>query len=51
VVQVKLDGQRALATVGLDALRLTVRGDRISEIDVIADPPRLHQLDVAVLVN
>jgi hypothetical protein len=31
------------------ALSLTIRGEKISEIDVIADPARLHQLDLAVL--
>jgi RNA polymerase sigma factor (sigma-70 family) len=30
-------------------LRLTVAGDRITEIDVVADPPRLRGLDLAVL--
>ncbi len=35
----------------LFALTLTIEGERISEIDVIADSPRLHQLDLAVLVN
>jgi RNA polymerase sigma factor (sigma-70 family) len=33
------------------ALSLTIKDDKITEIDVIADPPRLHQLDLAVLVN
>jgi len=30
-------------------LALTITGDRIVEIDVIADPDRLGQLDLAVL--
>jgi len=33
------------------ALRLTIKDDKIAEIDVIADPARLHQLDLAVLVD
>jgi RNA polymerase sigma factor (sigma-70 family) len=33
------------------ALSLTIKDDKITEIDVIADPPRLHQLDLAVLIN
>jgi RNA polymerase sigma factor (sigma-70 family) len=33
------------------ALSLTIKGAKIAEIDVIADPPRLHHLDLAVLVN
>jgi RNA polymerase sigma factor (sigma-70 family) len=32
-------------------LSLTIKDDKIAEIDVIADPPRLHQVDLAVLVN
>jgi RNA polymerase sigma factor (sigma-70 family) len=35
----------------LVALGLTIKDDKIAEIDVIADPERLHQLDLAVLVN
>jgi ketosteroid isomerase-like protein len=31
------------------ALTLTIRDEKITEIDVIADPVRLHQLDLAVL--
>jgi RNA polymerase sigma-70 factor, ECF subfamily len=31
------------------AIGLTIKDDKIAEIDVIADPPRLHQLDLAVL--
>jgi RNA polymerase sigma factor (sigma-70 family) len=31
------------------ALILTIRDEKITEIDVIADPARLHQLDLAVL--
>jgi RNA polymerase sigma factor (sigma-70 family) len=31
------------------AIGLTITGDKIAEIDVIADPPRLHQLDLAVV--
>ncbi len=31
------------------AVGLTIKDDKIAEIDVIADPPRLHQLDLAVL--
>lgn len=31
------------------ALRLTIRNERIAEIDVIADPVRLRRLDLAVL--
>jgi RNA polymerase sigma-70 factor (ECF subfamily) len=31
------------------AIDLTITGDKIAEIDVIADPPRLHQLDLAVV--
>jgi RNA polymerase sigma factor (sigma-70 family) len=30
-------------------LRLTIAGDRITEIDVVADPARLRRLDLAVL--
>jgi RNA polymerase sigma factor (sigma-70 family) len=33
------------------ALGLTIKDDKIAEIDVIADPSRLQQLDLAVLVN
>jgi len=33
------------------ALGLTIKDDEIAEIDVIADPWRLQQLDLAVLVN
>jgi RNA polymerase sigma factor (sigma-70 family) len=33
------------------ALSLTIKDEKIAEIDVIADPPRLHRLDLAVLVN
>jgi RNA polymerase sigma-70 factor (ECF subfamily) len=33
------------------ALSLTIKDDKITEIDVIADPSRLHQLDLAVLIN
>jgi RNA polymerase sigma factor (sigma-70 family) len=33
------------------ALGLTIKDDRIAEIDVIADPSRLQQLDLAVLVT
>jgi len=33
------------------ALSLTIKDDKITEIDVIADPSRLHQLDLAVLSN
>jgi RNA polymerase sigma factor (sigma-70 family) len=32
-------------------LSLTIKDDKIAEIDVIADPWRLHQVDLAVLVN
>jgi hypothetical protein len=31
------------------ALTLTIKDEKITEIDVIADPARLHQLDLAVL--
>jgi RNA polymerase sigma-70 factor (ECF subfamily) len=31
------------------AIGLTIKDDKIAEIDVIADPPRLRQLDLAVL--
>ena len=31
------------------ALALTIKGEKIAEIDVIADPARLQQLDLAVL--
>jgi RNA polymerase sigma factor (sigma-70 family) len=31
------------------AIGLTIKDDTIADIDVIADPPRLHQLDLAVL--
>src|SRR6266487_1207656 len=31
------------------ALSLTIKDDKVAEIDVIADPARLHQLDLAVL--
>jgi RNA polymerase sigma factor (sigma-70 family) len=31
------------------AIGLTIKGDKVAEIDVIADPPRLRQLDLAVL--
>jgi hypothetical protein len=31
------------------AIGLTIKDDKVTEIDVIADPPRLHQLDLAVL--
>jgi hypothetical protein len=31
------------------ALNLAIRDDRITEIDVIADPARVHRLDVAAL--
>jgi RNA polymerase sigma factor (sigma-70 family) len=33
------------------ALSLTIKDDKITEIDVIAAPSRLHQLDLAVLIN
>jgi RNA polymerase sigma factor (sigma-70 family) len=33
----------------LVALRFTIVGGKITEIDVVADPSRLHQLDLAVL--
>jgi RNA polymerase sigma factor (sigma-70 family) len=33
------------------ALRLTIRDERIAEIDVVADPRRLQRLDLAVLAN
>jgi RNA polymerase sigma factor (sigma-70 family) len=33
------------------AIGLTVKDEKITEIDVIADPPRLGQLDLAVLAN
>ena len=33
------------------AIGLTIKDDKITEIDVIADPPRLHQLDLAVLAD
>ena len=33
------------------AIGLTIKDDKVTEIDVIADPPRLHQLDLAVLNN
>src|SRR6266511_2857131 len=39
---------RVLARLRL-AVGLTIKDDKIAEIDVIADPPRLHQLDLAVL--
>jgi RNA polymerase sigma-70 factor (ECF subfamily) len=35
----------------LVVLRLTIKEDKIAEIDVIADPARLDQLDLAVLAN
>lgn len=35
----------------LALLSFTVRDDRISEIDILADPDRLHSLDVARFVN
>jgi len=35
----------------LAGLRLTVARDKIVEIDVISDPPRLQQLDLALLNN
>src|SRR6266536_2106791 len=31
------------------AIGLTIKDDKVAEIDVIADPQRLHQLDLAVL--
>jgi RNA polymerase sigma factor (sigma-70 family) len=37
-------GGRPVAVIGF-----TVKGDKIVEIDVLADPVRLHQLDLAVL--
>ena len=45
----KLD--RVFCNVGLHWLRLTVARDKIVEIDVISDPPRLQQLDLALLNN
>jgi hypothetical protein len=33
------------------ALGLTVEDDKITLIDVIADPERLHELDLAILVD
>jgi hypothetical protein len=33
------------------AIGLTIKDDKIAEIDVIADPSRLRQLDLAVLAN
>jgi RNA polymerase sigma factor (sigma-70 family) len=33
------------------AIGLTIKDGKVAEIDVIADPPRLHQLDLAVLGN
>jgi len=33
------------------AIGLTIKDDKITEIDVIADPPRLHQLDLAALAD
>jgi DNA-directed RNA polymerase specialized sigma24 family protein len=33
------------------AIRLTIKDEKISEIDAIADPSRLRQLDLAVLAN
>ena len=33
------------------ALSFTIKDEKIAEIDVIADPARLHRLDLAVLVN
>jgi RNA polymerase sigma factor (sigma-70 family) len=33
------------------AIGLTIKGDKITEIDVIAEPLRLRQLDLAVLAN
>ena len=33
------------------ALSLTIKDEKIAEIDVIADPPRLRRLKLAVLVN
>jgi hypothetical protein len=33
------------------ALGLTIKDDKITQIDVIADPERLHELDLAILVD
>jgi hypothetical protein len=33
------------------ALGLTIEDDKITLIDVIADPERLHELDLAILVD
>jgi len=32
-------------------LSLTTKDDKIAEVDVVADPVRLRQLDLAVLAN
>jgi hypothetical protein len=35
----------------LVAIGLTVKGDKITELDAIADPLRLRRLDLAVLAS
>ena len=48
-----VNGQVGLITVpdgrAMSLLALTVRGDRIVALDILADPERLAQLDLTVL--
>ncbi|HEX3474966.1 MAG TPA: sigma-70 family RNA polymerase sigma factor [Kofleriaceae bacterium] len=53
VVPALIDGEIGLALAPrgrvLRVLRFTIDGGRITEIDIVADPARLEELDVAVL--